>query len=225
MSPSVELVMDRPNPAAERLMLRPQDRLVAVNGTAFQGTEEDLVLRFTKAKGRALALTFARGDLAITVLSDTARLGTWSEAPLSSPPHEGERLNPDVLTNWEFLADRAGVYDLHPLRSSSLALIAPPIWLMQQRLWLPLSALIAAAMVAAAVSWLMFLAVYLMAGLHLWHSGAAYFRKDRLARGFTPRIVLAAPSERVAHQSYLRIEPAAQFLFAATRATLDEQVG
>ncbi len=218
MQPTLlRLVGPQATPIGRSLCLQEGDLLCAINGLSFDGDERALFDRFAAAGGKALALTFRRGTALVTVLSPTARLGIWE--PVSAAPEEGlARINPDVLTNWEILADREGLYDLQPLAPGLLALIAPPVWLLQMRLWVPASALIAAGMVALAVSPLMLAAVYIAAGLHIWHAGPRYFRKDRMARGMAPLAVLAAPSERAAHAALLRLEPSARFVFAALPA-------
>ncbi len=205
-------------PLGRQLRLRDGDLLLSVNGVPFQGGEKELASKIAEGRGNPVALTFQRGNHQIMVLSQTARLGQWEECPALAVDTVN-RLNPDVLSNWEILVARDGRYDLHPLNNSILALIAAPVWLLQMRLWITGAALIAAAMVAAAVSPLMLLAVYLAGGLHFWHAGPKYVRKDRIARGLTPQIVLAAGSERAAHAAYLRLEPTARFLFAPVPPT------
>ena len=195
------------------LRLRDGDILVAVNGIPFSGTEKELSAKFIDANGRALVLTFQRGQQTLSVLSTSSRIGAWEQ--ISWPDQQvAGKLNPDILTNWEFFRSSDGIYDLQPLSPGILALIAPPIWLLQMRLWVPGAALIAAGMVALAVSPLMGLAVYLGAGLHVWHSGPNYFRKDREGRGLMADVVLASPSEKAAHTAYARLNPGLRFVFA-----------
>lgn len=224
MTDTTHLSLSVANPAGAALCLRAGDLLLAVNGNAFTGSEDDLTLRVAQAKGGTVALTFDRGGQKITVLSQTAKLGDWEEVPVVGTPYDGVRINPDMLTNWEILRDGQGQFDLQPLRGSILALIAPPVWMLQMRLWVPGSALVAAAMVAAAVSPLMFLAVYLTAGLHLWYSGARYFRKDRIARGLMPFVVLAAPNERMALAAFQKLSPESRFIFAPAPAPAPERI-
>lgn len=223
MPPVTNLCLLAPNKTGAALRLQPDDRLIGVNGVAFAGSAADLDDLFAKATTRALALTFRRRDQTVTLLAGTAHLGEWDQVAGDAAALDTGRINPDVLINWEVLGNSAGAFDLHPLRGSALALIAPPLWMLQMRLWVPGAALVAAAMVALAVSPLMFLAVYLTAGLHLWHCGPRYFRNDRTARGLTPRVILAAPSETAAHKAYLRLVPDARFVFAPAPAPKPEQ--
>jgi hypothetical protein len=205
-------------PVGRLLCLEEGDLLCAVNGQPFDGDEKALAERMAAGGGKPQALTFRRAGNLFTVLSPTARLGVWE--PVLAPAETGlSKINPDVLTNWEILADGENAYDLQPTSPGILALIAPPVWLLQMRLWVPAAALTAAGMVALAVSPLMLLAVYIAGGLHIWHAGPRYFRKDRVARGMSPRVVLAAPSEKAAHAAFSRLEPAARFAFARAPAS------
>ena len=195
------------------LCLKSGDVLETVNGRAFTGNEINLENRFREANKGPLALGFRRGDASFTVLAASHRLGYWIETKVPANVTENT-INPLVLRNWEILADQNEVYDIQPLSPGILALIAPPFWLLQMRLWIPGAALFAAAMVALSVSPIMFTAVYLASGLHIWHAGPRYFRKDRKARGMTPLLVVAAPSEKAAHAALRRVHPNAVFAFS-----------
>ena len=210
-------------PHGKELCLHDEDILVAVNGARFEGTEKDLSAKVVQAKGRPLALTFARREHLVTVLSSSSRLGVWEHTVWSDDVVIG-KMNPNVLSNWEILQATDGQYDLQCLTTGILALIAPPLWLLQMRLWIPGAALTAAGMVALAVSPFMFAAVYLAAGLHIWHAGPRYFRKDRKARGMFPVLVVAAPSEKAAHAIFVKFDKTARFVFApASKAARPDQ--
>jgi hypothetical protein len=211
---SLRLTDPQSSPAGAALRLVDGDLLLAVNGMPFHGDAKELAARLAQGKGKPSALTLQRGSETLIVLSDTARLGQWEEVTKVKVDAK-DRINPDILSNYEIFRSRTGSYDLQPLKSGILALIAAPVWLLQMRLWSLGASLIAAAMVAFAVSPLMALAVYLVSGLHIWRAGPAYFRADRKARGLQPHLVLAAASERAAHASYRKFEPQAQFLFSA----------
>lgn len=211
-------------PKGRDLRLREGDVLVAVNGEPFSGTEKDLSARFIDAHGRPLALSFHRGTQVFNVLATSSRLGAWEQIDWS-PDLSAAKMNPDVMSNWEFFRGANGLYDVQPLAPGVLALLAPPVWLLQMRLWVPSSALIAAIAVALVVSPLMALAAYLAAGLHIWHSGPKYFRNDRQARGYLGDMVLAAPSEKVAHAAYLRLNPNSRFVFAPEPQTKAQAEG
>lgn len=197
----------------KELCLHDGDLLIAVDGSPWTGSDAELRAKFASQRGVDHALTFQRLSKSLTVLTATSNLGAWEQVQVVGAS-DGVRLNPAVLRNWEIFVSKNNEYDVQPLAPSVLALIAPAIWLLQMRLWLPGAALLAAAMVSAAVSPMMLIAVYLTAGLHVWYAGPRYFRRDRKARGLEPRLVLAAPSERAAHAALLKFFPNARFQFA-----------
>lgn len=201
------------------LFLTAGDILVAVNGRAFTGDAAALVQRFAARPGRALALTFRRGEQLFTVLSADPAPGQWEAIP-APPAEEGlTRLDPDLMRNWEVLRAADGSYDLHPLKPSALALVAPPLWLLQMRLWVPFATLVTALAAGALVAVWVPALVWVAAGLHMGHAAALYVRLDRRARGLSAHAVHAARSEADAHSLHRRTHPADRFLFERAPAT------
>jgi hypothetical protein len=195
------------------LLLKPGDLLVAVNGRAFTGEAVALAARFAARPGRPLALTFRRGDQLVTVLSADPALGQW-EAVAAPPPEDGlARLDPDMMRNWEVLRGADGSFDLSPLSPSLLAMFAPPLWMLQMRLWVPFATLVTALMAGALVAFWVPALVCIAAALHMRHAAATYVRLDRRTRGLLPHAVHAARSEADAMATHRRLHPADRFLF------------
>lgn len=212
--------------AGRALCLRAGDVLVAVNGRAFTGDGPTLARRFAARSGQTLALTFRRGDQVLTVLCADPAPGQWETIP-APPPEEGlAGLDPDGLRNWEILRGPDGTYDLHPLRPSMAALLAPPLWLLQMRLWVPFATLATALAAGALVAFWVPLLVWGASVLHIRHAAPAYVRLDRAARGLTIHAVHAARTEAEAHAVHRRLHPADRFLFdAAPQAVQTEPEG
>ncbi|WIV51277.1 hypothetical protein QQG91_02205 [Marivivens sp. LCG002] len=195
------------------LGLKPGDMLLAVNGRAFSEGVRSLNQRFAVARGRNLVLTFQRGTAVFMVLARTPALGSWVEEE-GEPQFDGERQDPEMLTNWDILINEKGEYDLFPRKPSILAIACPPLWMLQARLWAPMAA-ITAAIVVAGLIWLPLGAVvWALAGLLLRHSGAQMVRADRLSLGMEPSAIVAAMNETQAHESYRLLNPEARFMFA-----------
>ncbi|MEY4982801.1 MAG: hypothetical protein RIR62_1067 [Pseudomonadota bacterium] len=199
--------------AGRALCLRAGDILVAVNGRPFAGDAAALAKRFAARRGQALALGFRRGDQVLTVLADDPAPGQWEVIP-APPPEEGlARIDPDLVRNWEILRAIDGTYDLHPLRPSLLALLAPPLWLLQMRLWVPFATLVTALAAGALVALWVPLLVWGASVLHIRHAAPAHVRLDRRARGLAIHAVHAARTEAEAHAIHRRLHPADRFLF------------
>lgn len=203
-------------PAGRRLGLRSGDVLVAINGIPFRGDEAALAARFSGRGKVALALTFQREAESLTVLTETAALGRWETIPYEAVPEgvEHKRIDPAGLRNFEVMRSAEGQYDLHPAEASVLALIAPPFWLLQARLWVPGATVVAALVASAVVSPLMSAVVWLAAGLWVRRQAAHFLRMDRHGRGLAFEGVIAAPSEREAHLRHMQRHPEDRYLFA-----------
>ena len=203
-------------PAGRRLGLRSGDVLIAINGIPFRGDEAALAARFAGRGKLALALTFQREAENVTVLAETAGLGRWEAIPYEAVPEgvEHKRIDPAGLRNFEVMRSADGLYDMHPSEPSVLALIAPPFWLLQARLWVQGATVVAALVASAVVSPLMSAVVWLAAGLWVRRQAAHFLRMDRHGRGLGFDGVIAAPSEREAHARHLARHPEDRYLFA-----------
>lgn len=216
---ALRLRADGMEPAARRLGLKPGDQLEAINGLPFRGDEAALRTRLGARRGKALALQFRRGTETFLVLVDAARLGRWEAVPCPLPDGgEPERVDPEGLRNFEVMRSAAGVYDLYPRVAPKLAMIAPPLWLLQMRLWAPGATLVAALTAAAVVHPLLALGVWAAAGVWVRQSAAAFLRADRMMRGLSFDGVIAATGEAAAHAAHLRLCPQDRYLFAPPAA-------
>ena len=198
--------------AGKSLGLAPGDQLVAINGKTFTGDAQSLNARFKKAGENGLALSFRRGERDFTVLAQHPNLGMWELAPLEKP-YAGDRVDPDLLDNWQVLSRADGCYDLVRMRPSVLATVLPSLWLMQMRLWGAMAAITGLILVLTAVWWPMGILANLMGGYYLRIGGNDMIRHDRALRGLFPKSVIAARSEVQAHRLYQEANPGAHFLF------------
>jgi hypothetical protein len=201
--------------AGQALGLRPGDMLETINGRPFRGDEAALRACFAERGGRPLALGFRRGTETFLVLGATARLGRWETVPCPLPDAaEGRRIDPEGLENYQVMRSELGVYDLYPTRPSVLAMIAPPLWLMQMRLWAQGATVVAALTAAAVVTPVLAAVVWIAAGLWVRRTAVAFLRADRRGRGLRFDGVIAARSEAEAHATYLARHAGDRYLFA-----------
>lgn len=209
--------------AAIALGLRAGDVLEAINGVPFRGDEAALRARFAERRGRPVALAFRRGAETFQVLVETERLGRWEPVPCPLPEGaEGGRIDPEGLRNFQVMRSEAGVYDLYPAVPSVLAMIAPPLWLMQMRLWAQGATVVAALAAAAVVMPVLAAVVWVAAGLWVQRSAAAFLRADRRARGLRFDGVIAARGEAEAHAAHLARHPADRYLFAPASSAAEQ---
>lgn len=212
------------DPAGRALGLRAGDMLEAINGRPFRGSEAALRARFAERGEKPLALGFRRETEPFLVLATTSRLGRWEAVPCPLPEGaEAARIDPEGLRNYQVMRAEAGVYDLYPAVPSVLAMIAPPLWLMQMRLWVQGATVVAALAAAMVVMPILAAVVWVAAGLWVRRTAVAFLRADRGARGLRFVGVIAARGEGEAHAAHMARHPGDRYLFAAT-APAQEQV-
>ncbi|QIZ79007.1 hypothetical protein [Thalassovita gelatinovora] len=200
--------------AGNSLGLRPGDKLVGIDGVAFVDGAREFSRRFSPMQTRKVALHFQRGDLNLTVISVTPKLGRWHPCPAVGNPQFPD-ISPDLFENWEVLRSSRGHYDLFRHRVSPLAWIAAPLWLAQMRLWPHLGGLATLVIMGWPAGWWASAILYGLASAYVGRNYAYLIRSDRLARGLAPYAVVAAESEAAAHIAYSNMEPDDQFLFGA----------
>jgi hypothetical protein len=202
--------------AGHLLGLKTGDVLVSVDGKTWAGGITALKARFSQ-RGGPVALTFLRGDAVWTVLADRPDLGQWRQEPrpagISAP-----RIEPELLCNWEIVANADWTHDLFPLRPSVPALIAPAFWLAHRRLWTLLATLVAALAVALPAGIPLVIGLWVAAGLHLWRNGADHIRADRLGAGFHRVGMIAARTEAEAIETWRTLRPNSRFQFETSGA-------
>lgn len=217
------LILSDPNRLGAALGLLAGDRLVAVNGLPIAADAAALAQRIGPA-GRATALTMERSGRVWIVLSESTQLGRWrpGPAPVDRPQDPKGRIRPEALSNWEILRSPDGRYDVQPVALPLMALIAPPLWLMQARLWSGLALWAALVLVGVPLGWTAVLALHAITALYFWRSGPALWRADRIARGLRPEGVLAAASERALHAQIGELHPGAIHLHLPARSISQE---
>lgn len=189
------------------------DTLVAVNGKAFHGDVRALQHMIAGAAGPQ-ALEFRRGGSGFTVLAATVALGRWESVPALAFDGPARRVDPAFLRGWEVMRAGDGTYDLFAQRLPVAGLVAPQLWALQMRLWLPCAMLLAALAAGGIVHPLLGLAVQAAAAAHLRRAHGMYLRLDRRGRGLGFHMVVAARTEALAHDTHRALHPADRYLFA-----------
>ena len=196
--------------------LRGGDMLRAVDGQAWGGSARALT-RHLARRGRPVLLTFQRGQAVFSIQSSRADLGWWDTRPRPAqlPPLPGSA---GRMQMWEIVAHPSGAHDLFCLHRPLLALVAPPLWLAQARLWPGLALLGAAMALCLPVGPALAALVWIAAGLHLWQSGPDHQRVALHLQGYGRRARIAAGSERDAIATWTALHPQARFRYAPAPA-------
>ncbi len=150
------------------------------------------------------------------VLSDTPGLGRWRPGPppIDRPENPKGRIHPESLHNWEVLRAPDGRYDVQPVALPLMALVAPPLWLLQSRLWGGLSIWATLVLLGVPLGWPAVAVLHAIAAVYFWKSGPALWRADRIARGLKPDGVIATASETALHTHIRDWHPGARYLHA-----------
>jgi hypothetical protein len=193
------------------LGLKSGDILVGVDGKRWTGSLDSLKAHLSDRSDK-IVLTFQRGTAIWSVMTDRLDLGQWERLPAPSTTPFAPFAT-DLLCNWEIVANSDWTHDLFPLRPSVAALMAPALWLAQQRLWTLLATLGAGLAVALPAGVPVMVALWAAAGLHLWRSGTDHIRADRAGAGFHRVGVVAARSEMEAIAAWEGLRPNARFRF------------
>jgi hypothetical protein len=159
---------------ARDLRLKEGDIILANSGKIFNQDINEFIELCDQAQDseQQLLLTICRGEVVFDLLVGE-KLGVefdYCDAESSSAAallfakhHVGEM---EHYCNYEALRDIHRHVVLYDTRYSSIATIAPPIWLMQHRAWEPLVAVCAAYATAIAVHWAIFLITSLLIAIY-----------------------------------------------------------
>ena len=159
---------------ARDLRLKEGDIILADNGKIFSQDINEFIELLDQARDseQPLLLTVCRGEVVFDLLVQE-KLGVeldYCDAESSSAAallfakhHVGAK---DHYCNYEALRDIHRHDVLYDTRYSSIATIAPPIWLMQHRAWEPLVAIIAGYITTFAVHWAVFLITSLLIAIY-----------------------------------------------------------
>jgi hypothetical protein len=201
----------RTDDAGHCLGLRGGDVLITVDGTPWRGTATALQAHMART-GRATALGFQRAGVGFTVLTARVDLGQWARLPLDDT-HTTLPDYAEGLRNWQIMADAYGNFDLFPVIPSIMALIAPPVWLAQGRLWAALVLFVMLATLALPVGVLLVAAIWVAVGVHLWRDGAGHQRVTLEMQGYCSAAILATKTEGQAIETWKSLNPRARFRF------------
>jgi hypothetical protein len=198
------------------------DVLVSVDGAPWHGSAGVLQDRMARASGPTV-LGFQRAGVGFSVLCSRADLGQWARIPAN----DSHMRLPDYsegMRNWQIMADIRGAFDLFPVTPSIIALIAPPVWLAQGRLWAALGVFAALVALALPVGLPLLGPIWVAVGVHLWRDGAGHQRVALEVQGFYRAAILASRSEAEAIATWQSLQPKARFRFAPAQAPVLQEL-
>ena len=199
---------------ARSLRLQPEDVIVAVDGVPFDKDIEtflDIMFESDPENGRLLTIwrdgvlfnVMARGPLGCVLehtKPDVAEKATEDFASFTVEPIES-------YVTFEVLRDIFRNCVVLDSRLSQMAVIFPPVWLMQHRLWEVLIAVFLIYGTTLAVHWVLFVIAYIVLSIYFRKAHLVIRRSFAMMRGRHIWMVVAEKSELETQRICRRIDP------------------
>lgn len=204
---------------ARSLRLQPDDLIIAIDGVPFDKDIEtflDIMFECDPENGRLLTIwrngvlfnVIARGPLGCVLehtKPDIAEKATEDFAAFTVDPIE-------TYVTFEVLRDIFRNCIVLDTRLSPMAMIFPPLWLMQHRLWEVLIAVFLIYGTTLAVHWVLFIIAYVVLSIYFRKAHLVIRRSFAMMRGRHIWMVIAEKSEQGAQQLCRRIDPKSIFV-------------
>ena len=204
---------------ARSLRLQPEDLVVAVDGEPFHKDIEtflDVMFECDPENGRVLTIwrngvlfnVLARGPLGCVL--EHAKQDVSEKA---TQDFQNFNVDPiDSYITFEVLRDIYRNCMVLDTRLSPLAMIFPPLWLMQNRLWEVLVATFLIYGTTLAVHWFLFIIAYVLLGMYFRKAHLVLRRSFAMMRGRHIWMVVAEKSELEIQRLCRRMDPKCVFV-------------
>ena len=204
---------------ARSLRLQPEDLIVAIDGAPFhQDIETFLDIMFECDPENGRVLTIWRKGILFNVLA-RGPLGCVLE---HAKPDVSDKATDDFQTfdvepiesyiTFEVLRDIYRNCMVLDTRLSPMAMIFPPLWLMQNRLWEVLIATFLIYGSTLAVHWVLFVLAYVLLSMYLRKAHLVLRRSFAMMRGRHIWLVVAEKSELEVQRLCRRMDPKCVFV-------------
>lgn len=202
------------------LRLKEHDIIVAVDGVLFHESKDNLTDLLSEEDVEHWIVTIYRAG----VLFEVAARGPLGGSYEYSKPQECQSVE-NALKNhkfhdkndykiYEVLKDIAKSCDIYDTSYTPLAVYAPPLWLMQQRMWEPLIAIIAVYLITLNVNIFLFILAAVLISLYFKRGQLILRRSYSMYQDRTVWITIAATNELEAQKSCRDIDPKCTFPFS-----------
>ncbi len=218
-SPYITIKELRSISRARSLRLQPDDVIVAIDGVPFDKDIEtflDIMFECDPDNGRLLTVwrngvlfnVIARGPLGCALehtKPEIAEKATEDFGKFTVDPIE-------TYVTFEVLRDIFRNCVVIDTRLSSMAMIFPPLWLMQHRLWEVLIATFLIYGTTLAVHWVLFIIAYIILSIYFRKAHLVIRRSFAMMRGRHIWMVVAEKSEQETQRLCRRMDPKCIFV-------------
>ena len=202
------------------LRLKEQDIIVAIDGELFHDSTDNLTDLLSEEDVEFWIVTIYRSGVIFEVAARGPLGGNYEYCK----PQECQSIENALKTHkfhpktdykiYEVLKDIEKSCDIYDTSYTPLAVYAPPLWLMQQRMWEPLIAIIAVYLITLNVNIFLFILAAVLISLYFKRGQLILRRSYSMYQDRTVWITIAATNELEAQKSCRDIDPKCSFPFS-----------
>ena len=204
---------------ARSLRLQPEDLIVAIDGAPFHKDIEtflDIMFECDPENGRVLTI-WRKGILFnVTARGPLGCILEHAKPDVSDKATEDfQTFNVDPIESYSTFEVLRDIYRncmVLDTRLSPMAMIFPPLWLLQNRLWEVLIATFLIYGTTLAVHWLLFILAYVLLGMYFRKAHLVLRRSFAMMRGRHIWLVVAEKSELEVQRLCRRMDPKCVFV-------------
>jgi hypothetical protein len=202
------------------MRLKENDIIIAVDGNLFHDTVENLSDLLSEEEVEHWIISIYRSGIIFEVASRGPLGGTFEYCkPQDSKSIENalkdHSFHPKAdYKIYEVLKDIAKACDIYDTSYTPLAVYAPPLWLMQQRMWEPLIAIVAVYLITLNVNIFLFILAAVLISLYFKRGQLILRRSYSMYQDRQVWVTLAAPNMLEAQKSCRNIDPKCTFAFS-----------
>ena len=206
------------------LRLKEDDILVAIDGVSYHDTIDNMVdLLSSGEEGDMWLLTiwrngkffeiFTRGPLG-GIFEFTRPEESQMIMELFQKREMGEK---DEYRIYEALRDVKRVVDIYDTTHSQVAVILPPVWLLQQKMWEPLLAILCVYLITFSVNIFLFILAVILLGLYFRRGQVTLRRSYGMFQDRQVWAILAARSDLEAQEMCRNLDERVNFVSALVK--------
>ena len=202
------------------LRLKESDVIIAVDGNLFHDSTDNLTDLLSEEDVDHWIITIYRAGVIFEVAARGPLGGSYEyckpqECQTIESALKKHTFHPKVdYKIYEVLKDISKSCDIYDTSYTPLAVYAPPLWLMQQRMWEPLIAIVAVYLITLNVNIFLFILAAVLISLYFKRGQLILRRSYSMYQDRTVWITIAATSELEAQKSCRDIDPKCIFPFS-----------
>jgi hypothetical protein len=206
------------------LRLKENDVIVAIDGGAYHESIDKLVDMLSSGEEDDMWL--------LTVWRNGKFFEVFTRGPLGgifeyTRPEESQMImemfqkremgHKDEYRIFEALRDVKRVVDVYDTTHNQLAVILPPVWLLQQKMWEPLLAILCVYLITFSVNIYLFILAVILVGLYFRNGQVALRRSYGLFQDRQVWAIVAARSDKEAQEMCRNLDEKVNFINAVVK--------